>query len=425
MRDENVIEVKNITKSFKVYLDKGSTIKEKIVSQKRRKYEERRVLRGISFELKRGEAIGLIGHNGCGKSTILKLLAKIMYPDTGIIEMKGRVSSLLELGAGFHPDMSGRENIYINASIFGLSRKEIDERLDDIIAFSELEEFIENPVRTYSSGMYMRLAFAVAINVGADILLIDEILAVGDAAFQAKCFNKLKEIKAEGTTIVIVSHSLAQIEEICEKSIWIHKGLIREQGNPKDVHKKYQEYVLEKRVEVADKELQRKMMKKEKQEKSQNTVEELNRQAQERIDNLKKKKDKDIEILNVKMFNAYEKEKNIFYTGEKAYIDIYFKTNAACSVYFAVGIMRLDGVLCCSIKMRYEETETFEVCKDGVVRLMLEDLSIMPNLYVMDVAVEDQKGNVIEYMQGAYRFEMISNHYCEGITSLKHSWILE
>lgn len=164
---------------------------------KRNRYEKRHVLNGISFNVKRGEAIGLVGKNGCGKSTTLKMLTKIIYPDSGTIEMRGRVSSLIELGAGFHPDMSGRENIYTNASIFGLTKKEIDARLDDIIAFSELEDFIDNPVRTYSSGMYMRLAFAVAINVDADILLIDEILAVGDANYQAKCFNKLREIKAE------------------------------------------------------------------------------------------------------------------------------------------------------------------------------------------------------------------------------------
>ena len=160
MLDGNVIEVENITKKFRVYLDKGHTLKEKILFKRRRNYEDRKVLRGISFQVKKGEAIGLIGHNGCGKSTTLKLLSRIMYPDTGEIRMKGRVSSLIELGAGFHPDMSGKENIYINASIFGLSRKEIDQRLEDIIAFSELEEFIDNPVRTYSSGMYMRLAFA-------------------------------------------------------------------------------------------------------------------------------------------------------------------------------------------------------------------------------------------------------------------------
>ena len=246
MKPDNTIEVNNITKKFKVYLDKGHTLKERTLFRSRRKYEERNVLNGISFEVKKGEAIGLIGHNGCGKSTTLKLLTKIMYPDSGTIEMRGRVSSLIELGAGFHPDMSGRDNIYTNASIFGLTKKEIDARLDDIIEFSELEEFIDNPVRTYSSGMYMRLAFSVAINVDADILLIDEILAVGDAAFQAKCFNKLREVKAKGTTIVIVSHTMSQIEQICDRSIWIHDGIIKEEGKPRIVDPHYMEYMSEK-----------------------------------------------------------------------------------------------------------------------------------------------------------------------------------
>ncbi len=243
MKADNAIEVTNVIKKFKVYLDKGFTLKEKTLFYKRRKYEERNVLNGISFEIKKGEAVGFIGHNGCGKSTTLKLLTKIMYPDSGTIEMCGRVSSLLELGAGFHPDMSGRENIYINASIFGLRKKEIEERLADIISFSELEEFIDNPVRTYSSGMYMRLAFAVAIHVKADILLIDEILAVGDARFQAKCLEKIQEFKAQGITIVIVSHSLDQIEQVCDRSIWIDHGKVREIGEPAIVHPKYLEYM--------------------------------------------------------------------------------------------------------------------------------------------------------------------------------------
>ena len=243
MDSENAIEVKDIKKSFKVYFDKSNQLKERVLFWNRNRYERRSVLKGISFNVKKGEAIGLIGHNGCGKSTTLKLLTKIMYPDSGTIEMKGRVSALIELGAGFHPDMSGRENIYTNAAIFGLTKKEIDKKVDDIITFSELQDFIDNPVRTYSSGMYMRLAFAIAINVDADILLIDEILAVGDAAFQKKCFDRLKEIKAEGTTIVIVSHSLGQIEEICERSIWIDSGLIRAEGSPKNVHAQYLDFM--------------------------------------------------------------------------------------------------------------------------------------------------------------------------------------
>lgn len=239
------IEVKDVQKSFKVYRDKPTTLGERLIFWKRNKFENRPILKGISFTVDKGEAVGLIGSNGCGKSTTLKLLTKIIYPTSGEIIINGKVSALIELGAGFHPDMSGRENIYINASIFGLTRKEIDSKLGTIIEFSGLEDFIDNPVRTYSSGMYMRLAFAVAINVEADILFIDEILSVGDAAFQEKCFKKLFEIKEKGTTIIIVSHSLGQIEQICNRSIWIKNGRIEMDGTPKEVHKKYLNYMKE------------------------------------------------------------------------------------------------------------------------------------------------------------------------------------
>ena len=191
MDSGNAIEVQNIKKDFKVFYDKGFQLKERLLFRKRNKYERREVLKGISFNVRKGESVGLIGKNGCGKSTTLKIINRILYPDSGMVSVKGRVSSLIELGAGFHPDMSGMENIYTNASIFGLTKKEIDKRLEQIITFSELEKFIGNPVRTYSSGMYMRLAFSVAINVDADILLIDEILGVGDVSFQEKCFQKL------------------------------------------------------------------------------------------------------------------------------------------------------------------------------------------------------------------------------------------
>lgn len=243
MDKDMAIEVRHVTKKFKIFYDKGHTMKELVLFKNRRKYEERLVLDDISFSIKKGEGVGLIGRNGCGKSTTLKLLTRIIYPNSGEININGRVSSLIELGAGFHPDMSGRENIYINAAIFGLTRKEIDAKVDEIIDFSELWDYIDTPVRTYSTGMYMRLAFAVAINVNADILLIDEILAVGDARFQEKCFNKMREIKARGTTIVIVSHSLEQIEAICEKSIWIEHGKIKAEGEPKQIHKQYLEFM--------------------------------------------------------------------------------------------------------------------------------------------------------------------------------------
>ena len=188
---------------------------------------------------KKGETVALIGVNGSGKSTLLKLMTKIIYPTKGSIITRGKLTSLLELGAGFHEDFTGRENIYFNASIFGLTRKEIESKIDEIIEFSELGDFIDNPVRTYSSGMYMRLAFSVAINVEAEILLIDEILAVGDQHFQDKCFAKLHELKESDKTIVIVSHSLDSVKKLCNRAIWINKGHVEKDGNTEEVIEEY------------------------------------------------------------------------------------------------------------------------------------------------------------------------------------------
>lgn len=227
---ENVIEIKNVSKSFKLYYDKPSTLKERLVFWNKKKADERTILNDISVSIKKGETVALIGVNGSGKSTLLKMMTKIIYPTKGTIKTNGKITSLLELGAGFHPDFTGRENIYFNASIFGLSESEINKRLEDIIKFSELGELIDSPVRTYSSGQYMRLAFSIAINVDAEILLIDEILAVGDQHFQDKCFEKLEELKESEKTIVIVSHSLDSIKKLCNRAIWINEGKIRMDG---------------------------------------------------------------------------------------------------------------------------------------------------------------------------------------------------
>ena len=202
-------------------------------------YGSRIILKDLNFTVKQGEIMVIMGGSGCGKSTLLKLMTKIIYPTSGKIETNGKLTSLLELGAGFHPDFTGRENIYFNASIFGLTRKEIDEKIDEIIEFSELGEFIDNPVRTYSSGMYMRLAFSVAINVQAEILLIDEILAVGDHHFQEKCFKKLKALKKAGKTIVIVTHDKNQVKQFCDRAIWLYNGEVKMDGKVDEVLEEY------------------------------------------------------------------------------------------------------------------------------------------------------------------------------------------
>ena len=234
----NAIEIRNMYKDFKLVYDKPTTLKERICFWKTTKVQKRQVLKNINLDIKKGETVALIGTNG-GKSTLLKLMTKILYPNKGTLETHGKLTSLLELGAGFHPDFTGRENIYFNAAIFGLTRQEIDKRINEIIEFSELGDFIDNPVRTYSSGMYMRLAFSIAINVDAEILLIDEILAVGDQHFQDKCFAKLKEMKESEKTIVIVTHSLGQVRELCNRAIWIYNGEVRMDGTPNEVVDEY------------------------------------------------------------------------------------------------------------------------------------------------------------------------------------------
>ncbi len=237
---EKVIEVQNVTKSFTLFYDKPSTLKERLVFWNKKKSEVRTILNDISLDIKKGETVALIGVNGSGKSTLLKMMTKIIYPTKGKIITSGKITSLLELGAGFHPDFTGRENIYFNASIFGLTEKEINSRLENIIEFSELGDFIDNPVRTYSSGQYMRLAFSIAINVDAEILLIDEILAVGDQHFQEKCYKKLEELKEGETTIVIVSHSLNSIKKLCTRGIWINEGKI---SMDDEIEKVIEEYI--------------------------------------------------------------------------------------------------------------------------------------------------------------------------------------
>ena len=233
------IIVNNVSKTFYVFMDKANSLKEKMVFWKRNKKETREVLQDVNLTIKNGEAVALIGVNGSGKSTLLKLMTKIIYPTKGSIVTNGKLTSLLELGAGFHPDFSGRENIYFNASIFGLTKKQIDERLEDIIDFSELRDFIDNPVRTYSSGMFMRLAFAVAINVDADILLVDEILSVGDQHFQEKCLNKMKDLKSHGKTMVFVTHSLGSARELCDRAVWLNKGHVQLDGDVNEVIDEY------------------------------------------------------------------------------------------------------------------------------------------------------------------------------------------
>ncbi len=228
------VEVRRVTKIFRLYQEKFSSLKERVIHLGHTPYETFAALDDISFEVEQGHTLGLLGHNGSGKSTLLKCIAGILTPTRGEIAVRGRVSAMLEVGAGFHPDLSGRDNIYLNATLFGLSRREVDARLDDIIEFAELGPFIENQVKFYSTGMYARLGFAVAVNMDPDVLLVDEVLAVGDARFQAKCLAKIREFQQEGRTIIFVSHSPDLVRSVCDSAFVLDHGRLVGGGPVRD-----------------------------------------------------------------------------------------------------------------------------------------------------------------------------------------------
>ena len=438
----NSIIVDDVYKNFKVYNDKSDSLKEKLIFAKRNKYERRKVLDGVSFAIKKGEAVGLIGVNGCGKSTLLKMISRIMYPTKGTIKVNGRISSLIELGAGFHPDMSGRENIFINASILGLKRKEIESRLEDIINFSELGSYIDNPIRTYSSGMYMRLAFSVAINVDADILLIDEILAVGDAAFQAKCFEKLRRIKENGTTIIIVSHSLGQIEQLCDRAIWINKGKIILDGKPAEVGLRYMEYIgrhengetldvtnenvvveeIEETVFVNKPDEPAKITEASEQEGARNNV---NQGKIEEEIQVNRYGNKDIIFTKVMLMNEKGEDTRNFITGERFVVRAYYerKNNDIVPV-FGVGINGTNDTVYYGTNTFIDRYRVEEVNECGYMEFMTNFLPLLTGKYTLDVAMHDEFGVPYDYWKKCLEFKVFSTIPDAGLLRVKHSWNL-
>lgn len=235
MSADAAVVVDELAKRFRIYHDRNQSLKAAAMRGRRARYEEFWALDGVSFDVPVGTTFGLIGTNGSGKSTLLKCMAKILRPDRGAITTVGKLSALLELGAGFHPELSGRDNVFLNGAILGMSSKEIQRRFDDIVGFAGLERFIDSPVKNYSSGMYVRLGFSVAINVDPDVLLVDEVLAVGDEEFQRRCAEKFADLRNQGKTIVVVSHALGALQQMCDEAAWLDNGSLRKVGPAVDV----------------------------------------------------------------------------------------------------------------------------------------------------------------------------------------------
>lgn len=229
------VSVDHVSKSFRMYSERNQSLKSAVLRHKKSVHEDFWALKDVSFEVEHGQTFGLIGKNGSGKSTLLKCLAKILWPEQGAITARGKQASLLEVGSGFHPELSGRENVFLNGSILGMSRKEVTRKFDEIVSFSGVGHFIDQPVKNYSSGMYVRLGFSVAIAVTPDILVVDEVLSVGDATFQKRCRTKFAEMKAEGRTVILVSHSMATVRDMCDQVAWLDSGTLQTIGPASEV----------------------------------------------------------------------------------------------------------------------------------------------------------------------------------------------
>lgn len=240
---EAAVTVEHVSKRFRMYKERNDSLKSMVMRGKKSVHEDFWALKDVSFEVPQGTTFGLIGKNGSGKSTLLKCLAKILWPEEGSITARGKQASLLEVGSGFHPELSGRENVFLNASILGMSRKEVTRKFDEIVSFSGVGHFIDQPVKNYSSGMYVRLGFSVAVAVTPDVLVVDEVLAVGDATFQKRCRTKFKEMKEEGRTVILVSHSMNTVKDMCDDVAWLNEGELKMIGKTNDVVSAYNETV--------------------------------------------------------------------------------------------------------------------------------------------------------------------------------------
>ena len=417
-----VIEVQGVRKAFRVYSDRSHTLKETLIFWKRTSFAPHEVLRGVDLAVRKGETLALIGQNGSGKSTLLKLLTGIIYPDAGSIQIKGKVSSLLELGAGFHPDFSGRENIYNNASIFGLTKREIDKRYEKIVAFSELEEYIDTPVRTYSSGMYMRLAFSVAINVDAEILLIDEILAVGDAAFQKKCMDMIRTLKRRGVTIVFVTHDMGAVEKICDRVVWLEKGVLREDGEPRKIVDQYLLSMEQKSAAIAQQALE------DEQRAAQMAVQEMDGlvadvelpvspSATEELCEYNETGERirwgngRIQILSVDFEGTGLADSSAIQGGEPLAVHIRYKCLAEVpSAVFGMRITNTKNELCistntltrdCDVKIAGENEE-------GVVSFFFERMDMIGGRYAVEVYVTDRDEFPFDVQREKYAFSIAS-----------------
>ncbi len=386
-------------------------------------------LSGVTFNVRQGSTFAVIGRNGSGKSTLLKVMAGITKPTSGFVEVNGRVSALIELGAGFHPEISGRENVFINGIMLGLSKKELNRLFDEIVEFAELEDFIDAPVKTYSSGMYMRLGFAVAIHVNPDILLIDEVLAVGDAAFVHKCVDKISEFRRRKKTILLVTHSLAMVEKMADEALWLDDGKVQLRGDPKKVVDAYLAQVTTRDEEVlaaATAKATGEFSEAESKTESESDPESI-REEIEPVSAFKREKgrwgSREIEITQVSLLGDDGQPRHVFQTGEAVTIRLEAKTTGTLRDFvFGFAVFNADGVCCYATNPAIEKFTPEKFSGTGEVRLVLERLQLIEGIYFLDVAAHQRDGYPFDYHRALYTFRVDSRIKDQGVYRPTHRW---
>ena len=383
----------------------------------RRRREDFWALREVSFAVEPGETLGIIGENGSGKSTTLKLISRILEPTSGRITVNGRVSALLELGAGFHPDLTGRENIYLNASLLGFSRREIRRKTESIIAFAELERFIDIPVRHYSSGMFMRLGFAIAIHVDPDILLTDEVLAVGDESFQRKCLEKIAELQRSGKTILFVSHDMNAVRSLCSRVLWLHQGRVQDLGDPNRVVDAYLLFIHEREAAFLE-ERQRRLQEAAPQETAGPPSE------PEAVQPLQNRWGSgEISFQQVRFLDAEGNDCFLHRSGAPAVIEMaYTVARPQPDPVFGIAIYRQDGLWVYGTNTAIDGLTLEAPQGKGVIRFHMPALHLLEGQYWLDVAVHARNGTPYDYWRHCWNFSVYSLVSDQGVYRPEHRW---
>ena len=421
--EEVVISLKNISKSFKRYNRPIDRLKELLFPQKI-KIDEFWALRDINFEVAKGETLGIIGQNGSGKSTLLQIIAQTMEPTTGQIVVNGRISALLELGCGFNPEFTGRQNVFFNGQILGLSRAEIEAKFDNIVAFAEIGNFLDQPVKTYSSGMVVRLAFAVAAHTDPKILIVDEALAVGDAKFQARCMKRIRQLKEQGVTILFVSHDSSSVKMLCDRAALIHHGQILETGNPKDVVNHYIGIL----SSAGDREdLEILFNQNNSQEAELKTIKESSKDnsseyvlAAQNISSYRHGNNL-VNIKNVKITDLTDRLINRIETGQgfKIYVSLQANTNIL-DLIVGVSIRNLMGVVIYGTNTFLLSKQTLKIQKDQNSTVIFNlPCPLNKGIYTITIGLHSEEDVSYEWIDDLIVFEVINSRHCDGIVDLE------